>query len=43
MADGPIAPGQDSVFLRPGSNAKLVAAAAGRIRRSFTTLAGWII
>jgi 2-dehydro-3-deoxygalactonokinase len=41
LASGRIAPGEDVVFLWPGSHTKLVAVdAEGRMTRSFTTLAG---
>src|SRR5262249_15271664 len=44
LAAGRLAPGEEAVFLWPGSHTKLVAAdAAGRIARSFTTLAGEIL
>jgi 2-dehydro-3-deoxygalactonokinase len=44
VADGRTAPGQDALFLWPGSHTKLVAVdAGGRITRSFTTLAGELL
>ncbi len=43
-ADGRIRPGQEAVFLWPGSHTKLVEVdAAGRITRSYTTLAGELL